>query len=112
MACYNSFLHCVSLDFGKEITFEYESIEGKRFNDHYVWNTNIERHELNRMIDELKADDVVVIADLTRVSRSTKDLLMIVDKIKEKGAKIKSIKDTWLDTTSENPYNDFLLTVL
>lgn len=74
--------------------------------------TNIERHELNIMIDELKADDVVVIADLTRVSRSTKDLLMIVDKIKEKGAKIKSIKDTWLDTTSENPYNDFLLTVM
>ena len=37
---------------------------------------------------------------------------MIVDKIKSKGASIKSIKDTWLNTTSNNPYNDFLLTVM
>lgn len=74
--------------------------------------TKANRPELNDMIKSLKDKDVVVIADLTRVSRSTKDLLMIVDKIKAKGASIKSIKDTWLDTTSDNPYNDFLLTVM
>ena len=28
------------------------------------------------------------------------------------GASIRSLKDTWLDTTSNNPYNDFLLTVM
>jgi DNA invertase Pin-like site-specific DNA recombinase len=39
-------------------------------------------------------------------------LLDIVQKIKDKGAYIKSIKDSWLDTTSNNPYNDFLLTVM
>ena len=39
-------------------------------------------------------------------------MLEIVDKIKNKGAYIKSLKDTWLDTTSNNPYNDFLLTVM
>lgn len=49
---------------------------------------------------------------MTRISRSTKDLLDIIDKIKIKGAYIKSLKDTWLDTTSNNPYNDFLLTVM
>ena len=32
--------------------------------------------------------------------------------IKSKGANIKSIKDTLLDTTSDNPYNSFLLTVM
>ncbi|MDY2882900.1 MAG: helix-turn-helix domain-containing protein, partial [Romboutsia timonensis] len=25
---------------------------------------------------------------------------------------IKSLKDTWLDTTNDNPYNNFLLTVM
>lgn len=25
---------------------------------------------------------------------------------------IKSLKDTWLDTTNDNPYNSFLLTVI
>ncbi len=74
--------------------------------------TKANRPELNNMINNLKDKDIVVISDLTRVSRSTKDLLMIVDKIKCKGASIKSIKDTWLDTTSDNPYNDFLLTVM
>lgn len=77
-----------------------------------ITGTKIDRPQLNKMIDELQKGDIVVIADLTRVSRSSKDLLMIIDKIKEKEACIKSIKDTWLDTTSENPYNDFLLTVM
>lgn len=77
-----------------------------------VTGTKADRPELNRMIDELQYGDTVVIADLSRVSRSTKDLLMIVDMIKDKGASIKSIKDTWLDTTTSNPYNEFLLTVM
>ena len=71
-----------------------------------------ERPELNRMISELVPGDIVIVADLTRISRSTRDLLDIVDKIKQKGAAIRSIKDTWLDTSSDNPYNDFLLTVM
>ena len=74
--------------------------------------TKLDRPELNRLINDLEAEDIVVIADLTRMSRSTKDLLEIVDKIKNKGAYIKSLKDTWLDTTCSNPYNDFLLTVM
>lgn len=77
-----------------------------------ITGTKVDRPELNRMIDELQQGDTVVIADLSRVSRSTKDLLMLVDMIKYKGASIKSLKDTWLDTTSSNPYNKFLLTVM
>lgn len=74
--------------------------------------TKADRPELNRLINDLEIGDTVIIADLTRISRSTKDLLEIIDKIKNKGAYIKSLKDTWLDTTSSNPYNDFLLTVM
>ena len=70
------------------------------------------RPELERMLSELKTDDVVIITDLTRLSRSTKDLLEIIDDIKDKGANIKSLKDTWLDTTENNPYSQFLLTVM
>lgn len=77
-----------------------------------ITGTKKDRLELNRMLEDLQKGDVVIITDLTRISRSTKDLLDIIDKIKNKGASIKSLKDTWLDTTSENPYNDFLLTVM
>ena len=71
-----------------------------------------ERPQLKRLLQELQPGDVVVIADLTRISRSTKDLLDAVDAIKAKGAFIKSFKDVWLDTTEQNPYNAFLLTVM
>lgn len=71
-----------------------------------------DRPELNRLIEDLETGDTVIVSDLTRISRSTKDLLDIVDKIKSKNAYIKSLKDTWLDTTSNNPYNAFLLTVM
>lgn len=77
-----------------------------------ITGTKADREQLNKMLEELQEGDTVIIADLTRISRSTKDLLLIIDKIKEKGASIKSIKDTWLDTTSTNPYNSFLLTVM
>ena len=77
-----------------------------------VTGTKKDRPALNKMLDELQEGDVVLITDLTRISRSTPDLLAIFDKIKEKGAAIRSIKETWLDTSSENPYNHFLLTVM
>ncbi|GAA0096419.1 recombinase family protein [Clostridium perfringens] len=77
-----------------------------------ISGTKAYREQLDKMIDELQEGDSVIITDLTRISRSTKDLLNIIDKIKAKGASIKSIKDTWLDTSSDNPYNSFLLTIM
>lgn len=74
--------------------------------------TKADRPQLQRMIDELEQGDTVLVADITRISRSTKDLLAIVERITSKGASIRSLKDTWLDTTSNNPYNTFLLTVM
>ena len=77
-----------------------------------ITGTKKDRPELTKMLDMLREGDIVIISDLTRISRSTKDLLDIVERIKNKGASIKSLKDTWLDTTSDNPYNQFLLTVM
>ena len=74
--------------------------------------TKKDRPELDKMLENLEIGDIIIILDLTRISRSTKDLLEIVEKIKKKGASIKSLKDAWLDTTSDNPYNQFLLTVM
>ncbi|WP_142388771.1 recombinase family protein, partial [Bacillus thuringiensis] len=62
--------------------------------------TKRERPELNRMLEELNEGDTVVFAELARASRSTKDLLEIVDTISKKGANVLSLKESWLDTTS------------
>ena len=70
------------------------------------------RPELMRMLDELDEGDTVVVAEMTRISRSTRDMLNIVDLIREKGCYIKSLSETWLDTTDDNPMSDFMVTVL
>jgi DNA invertase Pin-like site-specific DNA recombinase len=87
-------------------------VDSRNIYQEKITGTKRDREQLNKMVDELKENDIVIISDLTRISRSTKDLLEIVEKIKSKGASIKSIKDTWLDTTTDNPYNSFLLTVM
>ena len=48
-----------------------------------ITGTKKDRPELQRMLNELNEGDVVIITDLTRISRSTKDLLDIVEKIKK-----------------------------
>src|SRR5699024_5654629 len=39
-------------------------------------------------------------------------LFELVDDIKQKKANLKSLKDTWLDLSEENPYSEFLMTVM
>ncbi|MDD3172462.1 MAG: recombinase family protein [Herbinix sp.] len=70
---------------------------------------NRERAELNRLLSELEAGDIVVVKELSRISRSTKDMLALVDEITLKGCFIKSLSESWLDTSS--PQGTFLLTI-
>lgn len=65
-----------------------------------ITGTKKDRLELQRMISELQQGDTVIVAELTRLSRSTKDLFEIVEQIEKKGANIKSLKESWLDTTT------------
>lgn len=61
---------------------------------------NRERPELNKMLDQIRSNDLIIVLDLTRLSRSVKDLFGIVDQIEKKGANIKSIRESWIDTTT------------
>ena len=67
-----------------------------------------DRPELQRMLEALRAGDVVVTAELTRLGRSVKDLFEIVDSIHSSGAEVKSLKEPWLDTTT--PHGRLLFT--
>jgi len=44
------------------------------------------RPQLERMLDQLRAGDVVVVSRLDRLARSTRDLLEIAERLKESGA--------------------------
>ncbi|WP_373845400.1 recombinase family protein [Clostridium sp.] len=65
-----------------------------------ITGTKADRPELNRLLDKLRKGDVILVSDLTRLSRSTKDLFNLVEQIEKKGANIKSLKESWLDTTT------------
>lgn len=77
-----------------------------------VSGANMDRPQLQALLKEIKPGDVITVIDLTRISRSSRDLFDLVEEIKTNGAALKSLKDSWLDTTENNPYSTFLLTVM
>jgi DNA invertase Pin-like site-specific DNA recombinase len=58
-----------------------------------------DRPELHRMLDQLRASDVVVVWRLDRLSRSLKDMLHIMQRIGDAGAGFRSITEA-IDTTT------------
>lgn len=71
-----------------------------------------DRPQLQQMMQHLEKGDTIYVTDLTRITRSTRDLFILVDAIKMKQAYLHSIKDTWLDLSDDNPYLHFLMTVI
>lgn len=71
-----------------------------------------DRPYLNKMLNELEPGDTVIVMDITRISRSTRDLLDLIEKIKKKGASIKSLTEKWLDVSDESPNATLILTIL
>lgn len=71
-----------------------------------------QRPELQKMLEGLQEEDTIYVTDLTRITRSTRDLFELVDDIKQKKANLKSLKNTWLDLSEDNPYSEFLMTVM
>lgn len=67
-----------------------------------------DRPELQRLLTDLNASDVIVVKSLDRLSRSTRDLLDIVDFITSKHAFIK-VLDLNIDTSS---LGKFFLTII
>ena len=61
--------------------------------------TRANRPELERMLEALRPGDTLVIDSFSRLSRSTKDLLDMVDRLNQMGVNLVSLKEQ-LDTTT------------
>lgn len=70
------------------------------------------RQELEQMLTDLNPGDEVIILSIDRLARSTLDLLNIVEEIKKKGASLRSLHESWLDTREDNPSGEFMLTIM
>src|SRR4051795_13578164 len=69
-----------------------------------------DRAQLRRALDTLGPGDVLMVARLDRLARSTRDLLNTLAAITGKKAGFRSLGDTWADTTT--PHGRLMLTVL
>lgn len=74
-----------------------------------ITGTKRERPELNKLIEQVRSGDTVIIMDLTRLSRSTRDLIELVNLFQEKEVNLKSLKESWLDTTT--PQGKLMFTI-
>jgi DNA invertase Pin-like site-specific DNA recombinase len=76
---------------------------GKIYKEKMTGSTR-ERPELQKLLDQLREGDVVVIWKLDRLARSLKDLVNLVNEIQEKGGALHSLNDQ-IDTTT--PHGKF-----
>lgn len=70
---------------------------------------NMERPELKAMLDYVREGDTIYIHDFSRLARSTKDLLAIVEYLSEKGVYLVSNKEN-IDTST--PTGKLMLTMI
>ena len=66
------------------------------------------RPQLNAMIDYVREGDTVVVSEYSRLARSTRDLIDIIETLQNKGVTVISLKEK-LDTST--PQGEFMLTV-
>jgi DNA invertase Pin-like site-specific DNA recombinase len=72
--------------------------------------TQTDRTQLRRALAKLETGDVLLVARLDRLARSTRDLLNTLAAIAARGAAFRSLGDAWADTTT--PHGRLMLTVL
>lgn len=70
---------------------------------------NMERAELNIMLNQLREGDSVTVLSIDRLGRNTRDILTIVDKITEQKASLVCLSPHF---TSADHYGEFFLSML
>jgi DNA invertase Pin-like site-specific DNA recombinase len=61
---------------------------------------NRNRPEFQRMLDQIRTGDTIVVWKLDRFARSTRDLLETMETIQQAGGKFQSLSEPWADTTT------------
>ena len=69
---------------------------------------NTDRPQLKSMLEFVRQGDAVIVSEIARFARNTKDLLDLIEKLTEKGVAFVSKKEA-IDTTT--PTGKFMLTV-
>jgi DNA invertase Pin-like site-specific DNA recombinase len=77
-----------------------EKVGCKKIFREKVSGSNRERPQFQRMLDQIRSSDTIVVWKLDRLARSTRDLLETMEAIREAGGKFQSLSEPWADTTT------------
>ena len=77
-----------------------------------VSGKDMNRPELQKLLNNLAVDDVVVVKSLDRLSRNTKDLLELVEIIKSKKAVLKVLDFNGMTLDTSSATGEFFLTMI
>ena len=84
---------CASLDTGSELASSTERL-GKG------WVPEDLPGKFQRMLDQIRPGDTIVVWELDRLARSTRDLLNTMGTIDEAGGRFQSLSEPWANTTT------------
>jgi len=82
----------------------------KVFSEKVSGKTRDGRYALQKALGALQPGDTLIVVRLDRLARSIRDLLGLMDTLKEIGAHIKALEDPWLDTST--PHGELILTIM
>lgn len=80
--------------------FEAAGIQLDRIFEEKLSGKDTKRPALQAMLEYVRENDVVYIESISRLGRSMKDLLEIVDVLERKKVQLKSLKESVIDTTT------------
>ncbi len=105
-----AYIRVSTLEQNTESQFEIlEQYKIDKYFEEKISGKNTARPKLLEMIDYVRNGDTVYVKDFSRLARSTKDLLWIIEKLEEKGVKLISHKEK-LDTST--PSGKLMVTML
>jgi len=87
------------------------ALDGLGIDKHFIEKVsakNTDRIQFKKMMDYIRDGDTLYIESISRLARSTKDLLNIIEQLKAKGIGLVSLKEN-IDTNT--PQGKFMLTV-
>lgn len=95
---------------------ERQKEELKKYNcDKFIYDKSTGKHvaeNFETMAKELVKGDELIVLSLDRLGRSLKNNLSVIEDLKEKGIKFRSIKENLIiDSDNDNPMNDFILSI-
>lgn len=90
-----------------------QQLEADKFFTDKLSGKNTERPELQRMLSEMRAGDHILCHDISRLARSLKDLMELIESITGKGCSIEFVKEGLKFSADKcDPMNELMLNLL